>query len=376
MGFGVRILLTGGGTGGHIYPALSVWNYLHQVPGDESEVLYVGTERGLERDIVQHAGLPFTAIHAAGLRRELSLSAIRTAFQTARGYFEARRILKTFRPDVVLGTGGYVTLPVIFAAHGLGIPSVVWEGNAQPGLTNLLCARRATVMAVALPGSERAFKSARRVVLTGHPRASEIRLADDVRRRAARQQYHLRPGRKVILVFCGSRGAQTVNQTVLQMAALKLPERPDVQLILVTGQASYSEMEQLAKTSDLPDNVQLVPFVDDMPALLPQVDVVVTRAGAGTVAEVASLGIPAVLIPSPYVTGNHQEPNAARLVKHGAATMLLEKDLTAPVLWNAVANYLSSSHWRPAHAAALELATPDAVDRLASVVREVVSKRS
>ncbi|MFX4301984.1 undecaprenyldiphospho-muramoylpentapeptide beta-N-acetylglucosaminyltransferase [Alicyclobacillus tolerans] len=365
----LRLLLTGGGTGGHIYPAISIARELER-RGELDEVLYIGTEKGLEKNIVAHAGLPFTVIQAAGLKREISAAALQTAWITWRGYRESLQVIRRFKPDVVLGTGGYVTLPVIFAAHRLRKPSVVWEGNAFPGLTNLLCARRADVVAVAMEETIKKFPRARRVVWTGHPRASEIRQADEAAKEAARKRYQLRPGYKHILVFCGSRGAETVNRVVLEMAREFLAGKPNLQMIVVTGEHNFVKME------NQPDNLLLVPFVDDMPALLPQMDVVVTRAGAGTVAEIASLGIPAVFIPSPYVTANHQEVNARFLTDRGGGTILLEKELTSAKLWLAIQSYLKSEPWQRAHEALLSCAIPDAVEKLVQVVQETAYSQS
>lgn len=360
----MRIVLTGGGTGGHIYPALTLWRHLSQKHPD-AEVLYIGTSKGLEQGIVGHEGIRFEVIRAAGLKREVSLKAIRTVLETYAGFRRAKRILKEFRPDVVVGTGGYVTLPVVYAASKLRIPSVIWEANARPGLTNQLCAKKAEAVAVSFPGTERWFKGAKRVALTGNPRASEVQHITPELQTQARQTYGIDAAKKLILCFAGSRGAETINRVLVELLP-RLEERPDWQMLYVTGEAHYHEIDRMA--SPVPSNVRILPFIHDMPAVLPQAAVAVTRAGGATLAEICSLGVPSILIPSPYVTANHQEENAKPLVEHKAAKMIRESDLSAGTLWDALAKVLDSDEHVQMRENALQLATPQAVADLYDLV--------
>lgn len=373
----MRIVLTGGGTGGHIYPALALWRYIHS-QDPTAEVLYIGGENGLERDLVSRAGLPFVAVRAAGLRRQLSLTAIRTAFYTWQGYRAARRELTRFRPDVVVGTGGYVTLPVVFAAHSRRIPAVIWEANARPGLTNTLCARRASAVAVSFPDSEKYFTFAKRVVLTGNPRASEVEAVTLVEVRAARERYKIDPARKLVICYMGSRGSESVNEVVTTLLP-KFAASESWQIVYITGEAHYEAVQ--ARLSEcglavLPSHVHVLPFVHDLSQLLPAADVVVTRAGGATLAEICSLGLPSLLIPSPYVTANHQEENAKRMVDRGAARMLREADLTPETLWNALSRVLDEGQSAVMRDAAKRLATPTAVADLYALVEAACSTNS
>lgn len=367
----MRILVTGGGTGGHIYPALNVWNYiLRQHP--EARVLYIGSESGLEKDIVPRTGIPFETIPAAGLRRELSLRAAKTAWATLRGFRRAKKLIRKFKPDVVLGTGGYVTLPVIYAASRLKVPSVIWEANARPGLTNQLCARKAKAVAVCFPNGERYFPKGTRLVLTGNPRGSEVLevSAEDVA--LAKQKYHIRDGRKLIVGYMGSRGAETVNQVVSELVQRFVRKR-DWQLIYVTGSAHFDEF--MSKVGQLPDNVQVVPFLHDMPGVLSSASAVLTRAGGATLSEICSLGLASILIPSPYVTANHQEENALRLVEAGATMMLRERELTVEQLWQTLEIVLDTDRGDELRQAARAMATDHAVVDLYKLVMEQVSTR-
>lgn len=367
----MRIVLTGGGTGGHIYPGLTLWRYMAtQLPN--VEVLYIGSEKGLERQIVEHVGIPFQAVPAAGLKRQISLSALRTMVTTYRGYRKAKRLIAKFHPDVVVGTGGYVTLPVVYAAHAKKVPSVVWEGNARPGLTNMLCAKRASAVALSFADSKKWFKQAKVVKMIGNPRASEVLDVSEEMMRGARDTYGLRKDAKLIVFFAGSRGAETVNKVLLDMLP-RFAGYPQWQLLYVTGEKHYDSVQRAV--SACPPNVHVVPFIPDMPPVLAQAAAVVTRAGSSTLAEICSLGLASILIPSPYVTANHQEENALRLVERGAALMLKEAELTPDALWTALERVLERGEGNALRKAARELATPQAVEDLYAMVMEAAKRR-
>ncbi|QSO53877.1 undecaprenyldiphospho-muramoylpentapeptide beta-N-acetylglucosaminyltransferase [Alicyclobacillus curvatus] len=367
----MRILVTGGGTGGHVYPALTVWNYiLRQHP--DAEVLYIGSEKGLEKDIVPRTGIPFATIPAAGLRRELSLRAAKTAWLTLRGYRQAKRLVRRFRPDVVLGTGGYVTLPVVYAAARLKVPAVVWEANARPGMTNQLCARKATAVAVCFPGGERFFPKGTRLVLTGNPRGSEVLEVPAQSIADAKKVHGIRDGRKLIVGYMGSRGAETVNRVVSEVIP-RFADKPDWQLLYVTGSAHYDEF--CAGLPRLPHNVQVVPFLHDMPSILPSAAAVLTRAGGATLSEICALGLASVIVPSPYVTANHQEENARRLFERSACEMVLENELTADKLWAALAQVLDTSHGDELRQNARLMATDHAVRDLYDLLMDALQTK-
>lgn len=367
----MKVLLTGGGTGGHIFPALSLWRHLAaRIQG--AEFLYVGTERGLESRLVPEAGLPFVAVHAAGLRRELSLDAVRTFAATYRGYRESLRIVRAFRPDVAVGTGGFVALPVMYAASKLGVPSVIWEGNARPGLTNQLLMRRVDAVAVCFPESESQFARARRVVLTGNPRASEVASVSAADKRRAMDAYRILRGQRVVLIVFGSRGSETANRVAAEMLP-RFADRPDWRLLFVTGERHFEAIRD--QVGPLPRNVTIHPFISDMPSLLPHVDVIVSRAGSSTLAEICALGVASILVPSPYVTANHQEENAMQLARAGAARVVREADLTPDRLWEEIRNLLESD-LSDMRERARTFGRPDAVHRLGDLVLEVAGKRS
>ncbi len=360
----MRIVLTGGGTGGHIYPALSLWNYLKE-RHPNAEVLYIGTERGLERDIVGRLNIPFVTISATGLKRQLSFAAVKTVITTYQGYRMVKQQLRAWQPDVVLGTGGYVTLPVVFAATKLQIPTVIWEGNARPGLTNRLCAKRAQAVATSFADSSVWLKGAKKIVCTGNPRASEVQQVDVAALKQARKRYNLVDGQPLILIFSGSRGAQTVNKTVVQLLT-RFAHRPNWRVIFITGEQHYDAVR--ASATKLPDHITILPFVYDMPCLLPNADVVITRAGSATLAEICALGVASILIPSPYVTANHQEENAKRLAQQNAAVLLREAELTPDILRNQIIRLVDGKEGQAIRKHALQMATPNAVQDLYQLV--------
>lgn len=368
----MRIVFTGGGTGGHIYPALTLWKYLKSQQPD-AKALYIGTKKGLEKDIVTKTDIPFISISAAGLKRQFSLAAFKTALETYRGYQSAKRILRKWKPDIVLGTGGYVTLPVVFAAHHLGIPSVVWEGNAHPGLTNQLCAKRAAAVAVSFDHTDTWLRGAKRIVLTGNPRASEVLHVSETDKKAACNQYQLSANRPTILIFSGSRGAETVNRVVVELMG-QFSSRPDWRVIFVTGEKHFRSISGLLP--NLPNHISVLPFIYDMPSLLPSVNVVVTRAGSATLAEICSLGVASILIPSPYVTANHQEENAKRLSEKNAAILLREQDLTKDTLWASLIHVVDNGAGQVIRDNAKRLATPNAAEDLYQLIMEVYPSKT
>lgn len=363
----VKIVFTGGGTGGHIYPALSLWRYLleHQ---EQVDAHYIGTREGLEQSIVTPLALPFETVEAAGLKRQVSLSSLRTLAKTTRGYFQARRLLRRVRPDVVVGTGGFVTLPVVFAASSLHIPSIIWEGNARPGLTNRLCASRASAVAISFEESARYFGQAKQVVLTGNPRASEVVSVTPRHQREALDTYRILRGQKVVLIFTGSRGSESVNDIVTTVLP-RFADHPEWRCLFVTGEKHYERA--VGQLGELPRNVTVHPFIYDLANLLPNVDLLISRAGSSTLAEICAVGMASILIPSPYVTANHQVENAKGLVERGAASMIPEDELSAERLWSAIQERLDDTRLSEMKATARSFGMTDAVERLANLVAQI-----
>lgn len=382
----MRVVLTGGGTGGHIYPALAVAGQVREAEPD-SELLYIGSERGLERELAAQEQIAFEAVEITGFRRSLSWENVKTIMRFFRGVRRSKKLLKQFRPDIVVGTGGYVCGPVVYAAVKLGIPTLLHEQNVIPGLTNAFLSRYADVLAVSFPQSENNFPKARRVLYTGNPRASQVVEADATRGRDS-LDLPLAAGDQLVVVVGGSRGAKAINDTMLEMAPLIAAENKEdsdserskygrLKFLFITGAPYYeSTMSQLSSDATaFSDRLQIVPYIHNMPEVLAAASIVVSRSGASSLAEITALGLPSILIPSPNVTNNHQEANARWLEREGAAKVILESELSGRALYDAVCK-IAGDPIRYEHMSrqAKRLGKPDAAQAVYKAIQELVSK--
>lgn len=365
----MKVLLSGGGTGGHIYPALALMRRIKELePG--AEFLYVGTERGLESTIVPEAGVPFRSIEIQGLKRSLSLENFKTVYLMLKSISKSKKIIKEFTPDVVIGTGGYVCAPVLYAASRLNVPSIIHEQNSVAGVTNKFLARFVDKICLCFEDARKDFATYDdKIVYTGNPRAQEVVQLTEV---ASLKKYGLQDDLPTALVFGGSRGAEKINQSVID--AVPLFSDKDYQLILVTGQTHYEKIKTQIDTLAIDTkNISVVPYVSDMPALFRKIALVACRSGATTLTELTALGIPSILIPSPYVTDNHQLKNAESLANNDAAVIIEEKDLTGEELFSQLDALLSDEAKRNVMSKqAKELGVPDAADRLWAMVQSIV----
>lgn len=362
----MKIVVSGGGTGGHIYPALAIIREI-QKTDKNAEFLYIGTEKGLESNIVPRENIAFKSIHITGFRRKLSFENVKTVLRFLNGVRNSKKILKEFKADVVIGTGGYVCGPVVYAAAKLGIPTIIHEQNSIPGLTNKFLSRYVDRIGICFEEA-REFFPKEKVVMTGNPRASEVLGQDGIK---GRLSAGLKTNQPAVLIFGGSRGAKPLNEAVLK-SLTELGGKP-YQVLYVTGDVHYDEVKKEVELIGNPENVIIKPFIHNMPEVLAGIDLTVARAGATTLAELTSLGIPSVLIPSPYVTDNHQEKNARALSDHGAAILLLEKDLTGPKLIEQIDGILTdNSRLKEMKAASKKLGIPDAAGRMYRLIQELV----
>lgn len=339
---GVKIVVSGGGTGGHIYPALAIARHFTET--EHAEILYIGTQRGLENDIVPRSGFAFRTIEVSGLKRSLSMDTFKTFIRLGKGLAQTRKILKEFRPDVVIGCGGYVVAPVVFTAWTLGIPTYIHEMDVLPGLTNRSLSRIADRIGVSFEGAVQHFSHVRnKVVVAGNPRASEVAKVTPSEILTAKQELGLKPEKKTIMVVSGSRGAKPINDAVSGILD-RVAEQKDFQLLYITGQIHFDHIKHELEVQGLgPEKgIYVQPFVYNMPPVLAGTDILVSRAGATTIAEATVLGVPGIYIPSPYVTNNHQEYNAKWLQDAGAGLMVKESELTPQRLYGTIADLIQS----------------------------------
>lgn len=280
----MKIVLSGGGTGGHIYPALAIAREIKKI-NPKATFLYIGTEKGLEKDLVAREGLDFRAIEITGFKRSLSMENVKTIMRFLKGVSKSKKILKEFKPDVVIGTGGYVCGPVVYAASKLKIPTIIHEQNSVPGLTNKFLSKYVNKVAISFEESAHFFPK-EKVVLTGNPRGSEV--VSHIGSRAI-ESLGVKPSLPVVLIFGGSRGARSINEAVLKNIEI-LKDKP-YQIIYITGEVHYQSVKEELDLVGTPANLIVKPFIHNMPEILPSIDLVVSRAGATTLAELTALGI-------------------------------------------------------------------------------------
>lgn len=367
----MRVVLTGGGTGGHIYPALAVGKEL-KTRHPDTELLYIGGRKGMESRIVPQHGIAFEALDITGFRRSLSWENVRTVMRFWKGVRRSKELLKRFKPDAVVGTGGYVCGPVVYAASRLGIPTLIHEQNVVPGLTNKFLSRYVDAAAVSFRDSLPYFSRVPDAVCAGNPCASAVTGADASRGFAS---LGLAPDTPLVLIVGGSSGARALNEAAVGMVP-HLAKLPGVHVVIAAGERFHEETKARTRGLDnsASERVRVLPYIHNMPEVLAAASLVVSRAGASMIAELTSAGKPSILVPSPNVTNNHQEPNARSLADAGAAVMILERDLSGESLFAAVSSIMNDAPRRAAMAeAARSLGMPEAagtiVEQLGRIMR-------
>lgn len=375
----LRVLLAGGGTAGHINPALTVAD---ELKARGAEILFVGTPTGLEADLVPRAGYPLHPVRVRPLPRRLSLALVRAVGEAVVGLGQAWRVVGKFRPHVVVGTGGYVAGPVLLAAAWRGIPTVIHEQNAFPGATNRALAR--WVDRVALGYSEAApyFRQKDKLVFVGNPVRREVVTA---RKADGLKKLGLVPDRLTVIIFGGSRGARSINEAVFA-ARKQLHALRGVQFIHQTGTAGFPDVVAAYKRVGLEpvdastlhdENIRVVPYLYDMPVALAAADLVVARAGAISVAEITARGLPSVLIPYPHATGDHQSFNARPLVQAGAAVSISDHDLNGPALADTLSGLIQDREkLRKMGEAAKRFGRPHAAEEFAKLILATARRKA
>ena len=359
----LRVVLAGGGTGGHVFPALAIRQGLAQRDA-EAQVLFVGTSKGLEARVIPQAGERLKTIWISGFSRSNMLQNVLLPLKLSVSLLQCLRLHLTFRPNVVIGTGGYVTGPLVWTAQLLRIPTVLQEQNSCPGWTTKKLAPRATAVCVGFEGAKRRIRSAR-IHVTGNPLRMSFR---KMSREDARAKWPLDASRKTLLIFGGSLGARSINNTLV--AALPTLLRK-YNLIWQTGKTGIPAASDTALIEQATRTQQLIvrDFIDDMPGAYAMADLAVCRAGAMTLAELAVSGVPAILIPFPFATDDHQTVNARSVVEAGAARLIPDRDLSPELLNQSVIDCLDSDAIVQSMASAMKtLARPNAAFEIADVV--------
>lgn len=324
----MRIVYAGGGTGGHINPALSIADYIKQ-QDKNAEALFIGTKKGLETKLVPKAGYDIEYIEVQGFDRKKLWRNFSTVIKLVKSNKKCMDILKSYKPDAVVCTGGYVSGPVAIAAHKLGIPSIIHEQNVYPGLTVKGAEKYVDYVAVSFDETVNFMNDKAKCVLTGNPIRVEI--AENSERE------HKQNKKPFVLVFGGSLGAEKINTTMIGVIK-KAVKSQKFRLLFGTGERNYDNVMKALKDNgvSLNDDIKVLPYIDNMAEVMANADLVVSRSGAITVSELAVLGKASIMIPSPNVVRNHQEQNAREIEKNDACTVITENELSSDSLYNAI----------------------------------------
>jgi UDP-N-acetylglucosamine--N-acetylmuramyl-(pentapeptide) pyrophosphoryl-undecaprenol N-acetylglucosamine transferase len=361
----LRVVLTGGGTGGHLYPGLAIADELaKRIP---CGFLFIGTRRGIESSVVPARGMAFKTVWIGGLKRGRFLANLLFPLKMAVSFFQAAAILLRFRPDLAVGTGGYVSWPVITAASMIGCHTVIQEQNQKPGLVTRLLARRADAVHLSFESSTRYFRKNPRIHVSGNPTRADLERSRD---ESAYGQFGLNPGRTTVFVFGGSQGAKSLNSAFVQITG-SLMTQTDIQMLWAAGPRWHAGI--LNHVRPYGDRIRVFPYITEMGLAYAVSDLVVCRAGASTAAEVARLGLPVVFVPFPGAAGGHQEANAEAMVEAGAAALVAEgPDFTARIETE-VLNLVRDPQKRGALSAKIRsFARPDAAERIVTQILETL----
>ncbi len=370
----MKLLFAGGGTAGHINPALAIAGYVKKKNPD-AEILFVGNRGGMEQTLVPKAGFNMQFITISGFQRRVSFEALKQNVLTVKRTFsssrEARQIIKDFRPDIVIGTGGYVSGPVLREAAKMGIPTIIHEQNAYPGVTNKMLSKSAKKVMLAVKGAEKYLDKNCNYVVTGNPVRSEIIAADKDK---SREELGL-DNRPVVLSFGGSLGAKMINEGVAGLIARSGQDQKYQHIHGYGRNGLWFPDLVKEKGTDIEEcpNLDVREYIDNMATCMAAADLVISRAGAITLSEIQALGKPAILIPSPNVAENHQYHNAMALVNNRAAEIIEEKDLTEELVIEKVDSLLQNPEKLMEYTAnSRKMAIIDANERIYSVIRSVL----
>ncbi len=368
----MRVLVSGGGTGGHVNPAIAIANIIKKNNPD-AVIEFVGTKRGIEHKLVPHAGYKLHYIEIQGIRRSLSPDNIKTAFLAVKSFAACKKIIKSFKPDLVIGTGGYACWPVVRAASSLKIPTILHESNATPGFAIKMLEKKADKIFVNFEETIPQLKCPDKAVRVGNPLRGDF---TSINRESARENQGITGKyRTFILSLGGSMGAERINFEVIDMMKNYTSKHPEILHVHGTGSIEYEIAKKKFEDEGLDQypNLKLVEYIYDMPEKMAASDIVINRAGAMTLSEIALLGRASVLIPSPNVTNNHQYKNAHVLEKAGACVLLEEKELQGGVLTDAVKNLVEDhDKRRDMEQKVKQFAVSDAAQKIYDYIMEAV----
>ena len=370
----MKVIIAAAGTGGHINPGIAIANKIKKEEPN-SKIIFIGTNRGLENDLVPRAGYELKTIDAYGLSKKISIDNIKKMLKTIKGYGEAKKIIKEFNPDIVIGTGGYICGATISAAHNLKIPTLLHESNAFPGKAVKMLSKKTDTILVSFKDAIDRIKNAKNVVFTGTPTKITKKDYSIQERKEMKNKIGLDENKPIILVFGGSQGAQAINETIIGIAKQKLNK--DYQIMWATGPKQYDLIKEQFENENLNinhiENMKIVPYIYNMEEIMNLSDIIVARSGAMTVTEISNLGKPSILVPLPNVSNDHQLYNAKALEKVGGAKIILNKDLTENELNKGIRNMIDyPQKMKEMGINALKLQTNDVESKIYKEIKKLV----
>ncbi len=366
-----RIIISGGGTGGHIFPAISIANAVKERWPD-SEILFVGAEDRMEMERVPAAGYKIVGLPVAGFDRKNLLKNFSVLIKLFRSMQKARKIIDDFKPAIAVGVGGYASGPTLRAAAAKGVPTLLQEQNSYAGVTNKMLARKAATICVAYEGMEQFFPK-EKIVLTGNPCRQDLVVSEE-NRAEGYAHFQLDPAKRTILMVGGSLGARTLNQSIIY-AFPELAKADDLQVIWQCGKYYYKEIQQLQSEGKIPSNVHLFDFVSRMDYAYSVADLIISRAGAGSISEFSLLGKAVILVPSPNVAEDHQTKNARALVDKDAAIMVTDTEAPDILFDKAIALVRNDGELKKLSENIIKLAQHDSAKRIVDEIEKIILSR-
>ena len=374
----MRVIIAAAGTAGHINPGIAIANEIKRQEKD-SKIIFIGTTRGLENDLVPRAGYELKTIEAYGLSKKLTVDNLKKMYKTLKGFKEAKNIIKEFKPDVVIGTGGYICGATISEAHKLGIPTILHESNAFPGKAIKILAKKTNTILVSFKDAIPRIKNARNIVFTGTPvKIKKINYSEEIKKNKIKE-LGLKDDKPIVLIFGGSQGAQKINEAIIEIIEKNMNK--DYQIIWATGTKQYDiikeELDNKHKNINRIENMKIVPYIYNMEEIMNLVDLIVARSGAMTVTEISNLGKPSILVPLPNVSHNHQLYNAKALENIGASKILLNDNLTGNLLNEQIEKIvLNKNILLKMGEKALSMATSNVEEKIYDEIKKVCKKGS
>ena len=370
----MRVIIAAAGTAGHINPGLAIANKIKEEEKD-SKIIFIGTTRGLENDLVPRAGYKLKTIDAYGLSKKISIENIKKMYKTLKGYGEAKKIIKEFKPDIVIGTGGYICGATISAAHSLKIPTLLHESNAFPGKAVKMLANKTDTILVSFEDARSRIKNAKNIVYTGTPvkiRKKEYRINE---KNSIIKSAGLNETKPIVLIFGGSQGAQKINDAILGILKNKLNK--NYQIIWATGPKQYDRIKEILEENNVYinhlENAKIVPYIYNMEEMMNVSDLIVARSGAMTITEISNLGKASILIPLPNVSGDHQLHNAKVLENIGAARIILNNELNYENLNSNIEEIiLNKNTIETMSKNALKVSTSNVEDKIFTEIKKIV----